>query len=58
MEEKTERLLRASEWGDVEAIRAILESGDVDVNGADRVRLLYAAAVVVSLRNACVSSPF
>jgi hypothetical protein len=48
MEEKTERLLRASEWGDVEAIRAILESGDVDV----------AAAVVVSLRNACVSSPF
>jgi hypothetical protein len=47
-EEKTKNLddlLWASEWGDVEAVRALLGSGNVDVNGADHdieVRLLSA----------------
>jgi hypothetical protein len=36
------RLLEASRVGDVAAVRALLESGNVDVNGADEVRLLSA----------------
>jgi hypothetical protein len=38
-----ECLLTASRWGDVAAVRALLESGNVDVNGVDDwVRLLSA----------------
>jgi hypothetical protein len=43
LEEKTknlERLLKASREGDVAAVRALLERGSVDVNGANEVRLL------------------
>jgi hypothetical protein len=45
LDEKTEnqeRLLKASEKGDVVVVRALLESGNVDVNGANEVRLLSA----------------
>jgi hypothetical protein len=35
MEENSKRLLRASGEGDVAAVRALLESGDVDVNVVD-----------------------
>jgi hypothetical protein len=37
-----ERLLKASEKGDVAAVRALLKRGNVDVNGGDGVRLLSA----------------
>jgi hypothetical protein len=40
--ENTSNLLRASEEGDVAAVRALLESGNVDVNGVTWVRLLSA----------------
>jgi hypothetical protein len=42
LEEKTknlERLLKASREGDVAAVRALLERGSVDVNGANEVRV-------------------
>jgi hypothetical protein len=35
MEEKLKRLRRASEEGDVAAVRELLESGEVDVNAVD-----------------------
>jgi hypothetical protein len=39
------RLLKASREGDVAAVRALLESGNVDVNGVDDfVRLLFCSA--------------
>jgi hypothetical protein len=47
LEEKTnaqERLVQACRDGDVEAVRTLLESGNVDVNGVDagdRVRSLF-----------------
>jgi hypothetical protein len=41
-EENQERLLKASREGDAAAVRALLESGDVDANGVDKVRLFSA----------------
>jgi hypothetical protein len=39
-EKNVERLLKASREGDVTAVRALLGNGNVDVNGANEVRLL------------------
>jgi hypothetical protein len=40
--ENQRRLLRACDGADVGTVHALLESGNVDVNGADKVRLLSA----------------
>jgi hypothetical protein len=43
--ENLRRLLEASRVGDVAAVRALLESGNVDVDGVDGlVRLLFCSA--------------
>jgi hypothetical protein len=39
VEKKPERLLRAIDWGDEAAVREILETGGVDLNGPREVRL-------------------
>jgi hypothetical protein len=45
VEKKSERLLRAIDWGDEAAVREILETGGVDLNGPREVRLTQGDSV-------------